>query len=227
MKIAIIGAMREEVEHLTPLLGHHKEHTIKPYTFHTGDYLHHELLIVESGVGKVMSGMLIATLYQHFTVDQVINVGVAGGLGDVQIGDIVVGTQCIYGDVDVSAGGAYLYGQMARCPLAFLGSETILSTTRSMDAIHATIMSNDAFITDAVKTKALIDEYFPDFDVRAVDMESCAFAQACYVIGLPFLAIRAISDVIGDKNQVSSFINQLEVACKSSNEFILNLLKRL
>ncbi|MFA6627824.1 MAG: hypothetical protein WCT17_04775, partial [Bacilli bacterium] len=107
------------------------------------------------------------------------------------------------------------------------GSERVLQVTTSMEAHHATIMSNDSFTTDLKATNRLIKKHFSAFDVRAVDMESCAFAQACYVLGLPFIAIRAISDVVGSSNQTVSFFDNLDEACKCSNDFILDLLKKL
>lgn len=78
MKIAIIGAMKEEVASLISLLQNHSTRLISPYEFHLGTLYHHEVVVAEGGVGKVMSGMLMASLLQNFTVDVIINLGVAG-----------------------------------------------------------------------------------------------------------------------------------------------------
>ncbi len=227
MKIAIIGAMREEVAALIPLLQNHSTRPISPYEFHLGTLYHHEVVVVEGGVGKVMSGMLMASLLQNFIVDVIINLGVAGGLGNVKIGDVVVGEVCFYGDVDVSSGGHYQYGQMARCPRLFQGSPDLLAITKKLPAIHAAIMSNDRFATDRNELNNLIAKHFSDLEVRAVDMESAALAQGAYVMKVPYLAIRAISDVVGSENQTDEFQNHLDDACEKGHKFLLSLLEKI
>ena len=59
------------------------------------------------------------------------------------------------------------------------------------------------------KMQQIVDK-FPD--ARAVDMESCAIAQTCYVFGVPFISFRIISDIpLSDTNasQYHDFWSQM------------------
>jgi adenosylhomocysteine nucleosidase len=89
------------------------------------------------------------------------------------------------------------------------------------------ILTGDSFFIDKVATSKLIDEHFKDDNVMCLDMESTALAQAAYNYNIPYLAIRAISDIIGGSNQSDDYDNNLERACLESNIFLIELLKSL
>ena len=61
----------------------------------------------------------------------------------------------------------------------------------------------------------------------AVDMESCAIAQVCYMCGVPFLSYRIISDTPGVKDHYKQYLNFWEEAPKRSFEMIKVLIKAL
>jgi len=61
----------------------------------------------------------------------------------------------------------------------------------------------------------------------AVDMESCAIAQVCYMCGVPFLSYRIISDTPGVKDHYKQYLNFWEEAPKRSFEMIKVLIKVL
>lgn len=55
-----------------------------------------------------------------------------------------------------------------------------------------------------------IIDLFPE--AKAVDMESCAIAQACYINRVPFISFRVISDIPlrdTDASQYHDFWNQI------------------
>lgn len=62
-------------------------------------------------------------------------------------------------------------------------------------------MTGDQFITDIDKVDEIVKTYFADFNILACDMESCAIAQSCYLTKVPFIIVRAISDLIGSNNK--------------------------
>ena len=68
---------------------------------------------------------------------------------------------------------------------------------------------------------------FSDLNVLAFDMESAAFAQCAHFYRMPFISIRAISDVIGDESQRNEFLNCFEESSKQSNIFLNKLLELL
>ena len=119
MKIGIIAAMPEELAYLIQHLENASEEMVLGNTYHTGRIGAVELVLVESGIGKVMAAMSVAILADHFRVDAVINTGSAGALAEgISVGDVVIAEKLAYHDVDVTAFG-YEYGQMAQQPLYF------------------------------------------------------------------------------------------------------------
>ena len=104
MKIGIIAAMEEELKLLVENLGDKTEHDVLGNTYYEGKLGNHQVVLVQSGIGKVMSAMSVAILSDHFGVDAVINTGSAGAVAPgLKIGDVVVADKLVYHDVDVTA----------------------------------------------------------------------------------------------------------------------------
>ena len=106
-KIGIIGAMDLEVDALKAPLETKKELTKAGMTFLEGTLNGANVVIVKCGIGKVNAGMCVQILADLFDVTHVINTGVAGSLNaDLDIGDILVSTDAIYHDMDVTISSA-------------------------------------------------------------------------------------------------------------------------
>ena len=91
MKIGIIAAMEQEVNILVEKLKDKTVSTSANQTFYNGIINHTEVVLVQSGIGKVNATIATALLIEKYKADVVINTGSAGGIGkDLQIGDLVV-----------------------------------------------------------------------------------------------------------------------------------------
>ena len=102
MKIGIIAAMPEELKVLLEHLENPEKHLRLGHVYHTGSIGRHEVVLVESGIGKVMSAMSVAVLVNDFKVTAVINTGSAGAVAEgLAIGDVVVADRLVYHDVDI------------------------------------------------------------------------------------------------------------------------------
>ena len=233
MKLAIVGAMDSVIIYLKNKMqenGKVKEKEIHGFVFYLGRLFDKDIILVKSGVGRVASAILLTILCDHFKgIDKIINVGVAGGYGNLYVGDIVVGEKCVYGDADLTAFTKYVYGQMSNCPAYFDADKEIIDKLKenNMDCKYVCICTNETFMTEYDYAKKLIDGHFSDLNVGAFDMESAAFAQAAYVLKMPFIAIRAISDVIGDSEQVDKYKMSTDDSAKKSNIFLLKLIEIL
>ncbi|MGD9887211.1 MAG: 5'-methylthioadenosine/S-adenosylhomocysteine nucleosidase [Bacilli bacterium] len=229
MLIAIIAAMKEETTFLISRLSNPSELYLFHYVFYKGKMGNHDVVIVQGGVGKTASGMLVTALMTQFPlVDVVINVGVAGGVAQkTQVGDIVISDKIIYGDVDLTEAGNYQFGQMSGCPRHFTSNSLVVKAIKKRsDCLFGDIISSDRFMVDRLASNDLINKYFSDYNVLCFDMESAAFAHACFVFKKPFLAIRAISDIVGD-NLHDEFSKNLDVACLKSNLFMISVIENL
>ena len=130
MKIGIIAAMEQELVLLVEQLENKVEETVLGNTYYTGRLGKHDVVLVQSGVGKVMSAMSVAVLADHFGVDALINTGSAGAVAPgLKIGDVVVASKLAYHDVDLTAFG-YDYGQMSMQPLYFESDSTFVETLK-------------------------------------------------------------------------------------------------
>ena len=66
------------------------------------------------------------------------------------------------------------------------------------------MVSGDWFVDSREKMREILG-HFPD--AKAVDMESCAIAQACYLYGIPFVSFRVISDVPLSDEKASQYFD--------------------
>ena len=229
MKIGIIAAMPEELAYLIQHLENASEEMVLGNTYHTGRIGAVELVLVESGIGKVMAAMSVAILADHFRVDAVINTGSAGALAEgISVGDVVIAEKLAYHDVDVTAFG-YEYGQMAQQPLYFESDKKFVTLIQeSLSKLDQNwhlglIATGDSFVAGQDKIDR-IKEHFPD--VLAVEMEGAAIAQATHSIGLPFMVIRAMSDTASHDANVT-FDEFILEAGKRSAETLIQFLKEL
>ena len=229
MKIGIIAAMPEELKLLVEHLEMAEKHQRLGHVYYTGRIGHHEGVLVESGIGKVMSAMSVAVLVNDFKVTAVINTGSAGAVASgLEIGDVVVADRLVYHDVDVTAFG-YDYGQMARQPLYYEASrylveemKAVLEKTQQTSRVGL-IATGDSFIAGQDKIDQ-IKAHFPD--VLAVEMEGAAIAQAAHSLGLPFMIIRAMSDTASHDANIT-FDEFILEAGKRSAETLIQLLNNL
>lgn len=227
MKFGIIAAMEEELKTLLLALRDKKEVTVLGKNYYVGCLGQHEVVLVQSGIGKVMSAMAVAILAETFAVDAIINTGSAGAVAEgLAIGDVVVAESLVYHDVDVTAFG-YAYGQMAGQKLYYQADQALMDNLQKVltqQGIHShvgMIATGDSFIAGQDKV-AVIKNHFPQ--VLAVEMEGAAVAQAAQAAGKPFLVIRAMSDTAqGDAN--ITFDEFVVEAGKRSAQTLLTLLE--
>ena len=119
MIAGIIGAMEPEVAILKSALTQATTETYFGYDFHIGDLDGNQVVIVQSGIGKVAAALATALLIDKFSPDYVVNTGSAGGFDQsLKVGDIVISSEVRYHDVDVTAFG-YEVGQLPANPAAY------------------------------------------------------------------------------------------------------------
>ena len=239
MKAGIIGAMEPEVAILKAKLANAQTLEHAGYVFHQGQLDGSDVVIVQSGIGKVAAALATAMLIDKFAVDYVVNTGSAGGFdASLKVGDVVVSSEVRYHDVDITAFG-YEVGQLPANPAAFIPHpELVLAaqagisklngaegdhTAQSILAVTGLITTGDTFMTkeeDIAKARA----NFPT--MAAVEMEGAAIAQTCLQFKTPFVVIRSLSDIAG-KESPHTFEEYLETAAVNSSQLVLNMLNEL
>lgn len=198
MKIGIIGAMQSEVASLKAALDDPVAEHIAGMDFTSGFLGAVPVVVVRCGVGKVNAALCVQVLVDRFEVTHVINTGVGGSLDStIDIGDVVVSVDAMYHDVDATNFG-YKPGQVPGMAVTFSADETLRrlaleAVAKAAPDIHAfegRIVSGDEFVRDHdVKARLAVE-----FDGRCCEMEGAAIAHACWLNGIPFVIVRAISD---------------------------------
>ena len=229
MKIGIIAAMEEELKLLVENLEDKSQETVLSNVYYSGRYGEHELVLVQSGVGKVMSAMSVAILVESFKVDAIINTGSAGAVATgLNVGDVVVADTLVYHDVDLTAFG-YDHGQMSMQPLYFHSDKTFVSTFEAvlskeeMTSKVGLIATGDSFIAGQEKIDVM-KGHFPQ--VLAVEMDGAAIAQAAQATGKPFVVVRAMSDTAAHDANIT-FDEFIIEAGKRSAQVLMAFLKAL
>lgn len=229
-RIGIIGAMPQEVKALTERLQHAKTVTVAEMTLTEGELNGTGVVVMQCGIGKVNAAIGTTLMLTRYQPHAIINTGSAGGISEnLAVGDIVIGSHVTHHDVDVTAFG-YAPGQMAQMPVNYPCDDALITAaTQAANAfpdanIHrGQIVSGDQFIADSARFAA-IKSNFPS--ALAVEMEAAAIAQTCYRFAVPFVVIRAISD-LADGSASVSFDEFIKTAGKRSAEMVIALVKQL
>ncbi|WEO77513.1 5'-methylthioadenosine/S-adenosylhomocysteine nucleosidase [Cryobacterium sp. SO2] len=194
-----------------------------------------EVLLVQSGIGLVnaagaaTSAILAARLVDPAATPLVISAGSAGGVGvQVRVGEVVVGGDCLNSDADARPFG-YALGQVPGMPARYAGAAAALDAAESPARMpdgstvvvqRGLLVSNDKFVGPELAESLRV--LFPG--VLATDMESVGIAQTCFVYGVPFVAIRGISDLCGP---VGDHLTHVDDAAERSAVVVLETLRRL
>ncbi|SET23694.1 5'-methylthioadenosine/adenosylhomocysteine nucleosidase [Anaerobranca gottschalkii] len=229
--LGIIGAMDEEVQLFKEQMENIEIVSKAGMEFYKGILFGKELVLVRCGIGKVNAAICTQILVDHFSVDKIIFTGVAGGLHpEIEVGDIVISTDCVQHDFDATAFG-YKLGEIPRLNkvefaadqgLIQLAEESAKSIPDFPKVFKGRILSGDVFVAD--KEKALmLGEKLGGY---CVEMEGAAVAQACYLNDIKFVIIRSMSDK-ADGSAHHDFATFVEYSANNALKLVKAMLERL
>jgi len=216
--VAIMSALVEEQQGLLECMTDVERVEHAGRVFWCGRLQGLRVVLALSRIGKVAAAITATALLTRFGVKQLVFTGVAGGVGPgVQVGDVVVGSQYVQHDMDASplfpkyeiplCGRAAWSADESLLELACEAVRRVQPSLRS-EACGATlhrglIASGDRFVSSASEVSALLAGLqAAGFQPLAVEMEGAAVAQACVDYGVPFVALRTISDRADDSAHV-------------------------
>lgn len=229
MVIGIIGAMDEEIALLKLKMKQITEQNISGIDFYQGQLAGKDIVLTKSGIGKVNAAKTTTILNEKFKPSFVINAGSAGGLKHKHsVGDIIISSKVIHHDVDATVFN-YKLGQVPQMPEAFIANKELIQLveksilTLNLSADLGVVATGDSFIGRNEQVEYIKDN-FPE--VVAVEMEAASIAQICYSYNIPFVIIRALSDIAG-KNSSISFDEFLKEASNNSAKVIIETIKNI
>ena len=226
--IAIIGAMRPEVEGLVARLEGCSVERVSGIEFFVGELLGKRVVVAQSGIGKVFAAIAAQTMILKYAPRLIVNTGVGGALASgLSTGDIVIADKLCQHDMDTTAVGDAI-GLISGINKVYFDADEravrILSEAAkslSLSAVVGAIATGDQFIASS-EGKAKI---LKSFDASACEMEGCSVAQVAYVNDTPFAIVRAISDS-ADGEATMDYPTFLPIAAKNSTNLTLALVEK-
>ncbi len=243
-RIAIVSALHDELSAVLQLMPDEQKTTLAGREFWQGHLHGHEVVAVLSGIGKVAAATTATVLIERFGVQRILFTGVAGGLGDgVRVGDVVVASHFMQHDMDASPlfprfevpgyGTAVFEAdpaltqalcQAVQATLADLPQVLAPGVVQAFGLHaprlhHGLLLSGDRFVATTAESGAL-QAALPQ--ALAVEMEGAAFAQVCRDYGVPFAAMRTISDRADDAAHVDFLAFLRQVASRYSLKLLEN-----
>ncbi|MEH7253609.1 5'-methylthioadenosine/S-adenosylhomocysteine nucleosidase [Neobacillus niacini] len=230
MKIAIIGAMEEEVKLLRDNIEGQTQETIAGCEFTFGQMNGAEVILLRSGIGKVNAAMSTTILLEKYKPDCIINTGSAGGYNpELNVGDAVISTEVRHHDVDVTAFG-YEYGQVPQLPAAFIADDKLITVAENaakdlskFQIVKGLIVTGDSFMEDPDRVEFVRSKFE---ELQAVEMEAAAIAQVAHRFGVPFVIIRSLSDIAGKESELT-FDQFIDQAATHSATLVMKMVEAL
>lgn len=231
MIIGIIGAMEEEVAALKNAMNIDETVEYASMQFWKGELWGKQVVVVRSGIGKVNAAICTQVLADRFDVDVLINTGVAGSLdAAIDIGDVVISTDLVEHDMDVTALGDPL-GQVPRMDTFSFPADPALiekvveankEANPDIQTFTGRIVSGDQFVSSPEVKEKLVQ----NFQAKCTEMEGAAIAHAAYLNKISCVIIRAISDK-ADNSATMDYPSFEKKAIEHSVKLVRNLLPRL
>ncbi len=209
--IGIMSAMHEELAAVLGAMPDEQRVQVAGRDFWVGHWQGQSVVAVLSRIGKVAAATTATLLAERFGAGAMVFTGVAGGLGTgVRVGDVVVADAFLQHDLDVSPlfpryeVPAYGRARFAVNPglgqaLAEAAQDALTAHWPGAQLHRGLVASGDRFVCGADESRHLQARLRHDgHEALAVEMEGAAVAQVCADHGLPFAAMRTISDRADD-----------------------------
>jgi adenosylhomocysteine nucleosidase len=221
----IAGAIEEEVR---CVIEHLSEDSLSQWgrrRIHTGKIKNKDVVVMAAGIGKVKSAASIQYMLDHFPVEAVIYLGMAGSVNPgIKVGDIVISQKVVQHDFDLV--GKKIVEEM-KIPWLEANPGLIDLAVRASRELGfekklylGKILTGDQAIIDSKKRKCLWDTFHGD----CVEMEGAAVASVCLQNGVPFVIIRAITDLADEDTRID-FHRTMPQACKDAANIVLGMIE--
>ncbi|MDO5719873.1 MAG: 5'-methylthioadenosine/S-adenosylhomocysteine nucleosidase [Actinomycetaceae bacterium] len=219
--VAVIAcAMDLEAEPMIALLDGAQSCTCGNAKCTTGFLAGRRVHVTVTGIGLVNAAVAATQAYLTFgdSLAAYLCAGTCGGLAATTgVLDVIIGTEFIYSRADATAFG-YAPGQVPGEPASFaayahyIAAAETMRQNRNYRLLFGQVASSDAFVTTRSVEKTR--EVFPS--ALAADMESTAAAQVCAKFAVPFISIRAVSDLCGPQAGQDFHVDAGEAAAVSA-----------
>ncbi|MBO8167660.1 MAG: 5'-methylthioadenosine/adenosylhomocysteine nucleosidase [Thermoanaerobacteraceae bacterium] len=226
--LGILFPLAEERQPFENTVGYKKQLTVGPFVYREGSYSNVPMVWTIAGMGKVSAAMAAQALIDRYGPNKIIIAGVAGGLlPEMRPGDLVVATEVCQHDVDSPCKGYAWEAYRHRGRSLYKVDEELLSLTSRITWDKSKVFKGRLLTGDrAVVSSRYAAKLREKLNGCAVDMESAAIAQVAAANGIPFLVLRAVSD-LADENALQTFKLNFNSVCGILSEYLCKVLEKL
>jgi adenosylhomocysteine/aminodeoxyfutalosine nucleosidase len=228
MKIAIMGAMPEEIEPIISKLDNLNVVEYAANKYYEGSFNGKDVVVAYSKIGKVFATLTATILIEKFGCGVVLFSGVAGAISDeLKIGDLIIADGLCQHDLDITAFG-HPYGYVPEGEVCIPTTPRLreiakkVASQKGINLKEGIIATGDQFIACSDKKNWICDTFKAD----ALEMEGASVAVVCNALDIEYFILRAISDA-ADMDASFSFDEFLESSAKISADFILSMVDEL
>ena len=225
--IGIIGAMEIEVKALKSMIENPQTKTVSGVEFVSGSIHGKDVVVATCGVGKVFAAIAAEAMILTYAPEIIINSGVAGSTDErLGIADIAIATEVVQHDMDTTPLGdppGLLSGiNIVNIPCSRGGIDVLEGAVKAegLPYLKGIIATGDEFVSTIERKKELADK----FGAVACEMEGGSIGHVCYVNGVEFAALRAISDSLTDESSME-FTEFVGIAATNSVKIIDKFIK--
>jgi adenosylhomocysteine/aminodeoxyfutalosine nucleosidase len=227
-KIAIMGAMPEEVAPILEKLGTYETIEYAGNKYYEASYKGVDVVVAYSKIGKVFSTLTAATLIEHFGCEKLLFSGVAGAVSpELRVGDLVVATKLSQHDLDITIFG-HPHGYVPEGSVYVEADKEMIEISKKVASKmgktvkEGIIATGDQFVANEERKNWILET----FDASALEMEGASVAVVCNALNVPFFILRSISDA-ADMDASFSFDEFLESSAIISADFVMNMLDEI
>lgn len=234
--IGIISAMDNEVALLLDEAEIDHVDTIGGMDYHVGTLHGQPVVIMKSGIGKVLSASALTAMLNQYPISKVIFTGIAGGVGnETRVLDEVIATRLVQHDYGTMTNDGFVWStgvtgenegekEYYSCDsdLVDLAYASAVAVMGEDHVFKGTIATGDQFVASEAYVRTLQE----NFDAIACEMEGASIAAVCTQYEVPFVVIRAMSDK-ADGNAHDGVENMGDLAADNSSRIVLRMLDTL
>jgi futalosine hydrolase len=238
--IAILSSVQIESEIIISRLKNVSRSYIAGKTLHKGKIGSLDVLILNTGIGKVNAAHSATAIIEKYNVSELINMGVGGAypFSGLEPGDIAIAIKEIYGDAGVITPGGWKSIKETGIPMLQAGKKKYfnefpldkylakksLNITLNSSPITQVKSGNFVTVSASTGTPKRANELKKRFNAICENMEGAAIAHVCTMYGIPLLEIRGISNVVGMRDKRRW---KLPLASENCQNAVLKIISRI
>jgi 5'-methylthioadenosine/S-adenosylhomocysteine nucleosidase len=245
--IVILGAVPQEITVFTAAMGNPPKKTLWGIPYYQGKLKHKNVVVAITGIGKTFTGMTTTLFITQFKPRLVLMSGTGARINpELRTGDVIVATATYEHDYGSLTSGGMVYRPMnspndgAEVENAFSPPASLLAKAdAAMLSYRAPLVSanGDAYTMKVRRgvvsssdlfgvTQQRIDQLRSLFHTDIMEMESAPLGHVCETLGVPYLIVRAGSNVAQEAPN-DDYLRLGPIAAREAAKFTLHLLEYL